>query len=75
MMTLALFSPVVVAAEAVVTPSPQPFAPIVLQQQDIKSLTDYVATLPYGQAAPIMQFLAQKEAEAQHAATAKPVKP
>lgn len=46
-------------------PSAAPFAPVVLSQEDVGQLTNYLGTLPYAQAAPIMNFLAAREAEAQ----------
>lgn len=53
------------------TPS-SALVPIVLTPADLNALIAYAAKLPYEQAAPIVEFLSRKEAEAQHAPPAKP---
>jgi hypothetical protein len=45
------------------------FVPITLSQEDVTSMTNYLGTLPYNTAAPIISFLASREAELQAAAT------
>lgn len=40
------------------------YVPITLDQNDINSLSQYLNALPYGQAAPIIDFLTRKEIEA-----------
>lgn len=68
---LALAAPAAWAADPAPAPAAPAFAPIVLDQSDVKTLTDYVGTLPFNQAEPIMRFLSQKEAEAQKRAGEK----
>ena len=54
--------------------APKPFAPVTLSEQDYKDLTAYLGTRPYNEAAPLMQFLAAKEQQAQAEADKKPKK-
>lgn len=67
-----LVAPAAYAQEAGTAPPPAaaapagpPYIPILLSQADVTAITNYLGGIPYNQAAPIINFLAAKEAELQ----------
>lgn len=63
-----------IAADAPSTapaPAGPAFAPVTLSQADMNTITNYLGQMPFNQAAPLMFFLSQKEADAQAAAAKK----